>query len=156
MYKIHSCFKIIIIFYMLSILSANERQTYIEKHINCPCNKGILYDHDSDTANQLKGLISELVSDSASNKNIQEYILKNYQKEQELGDCLMLNINNAMNDNHISNNDIYMIVGECYDEKLIREENSSILYVIMLIFLISGFVIAFIFIYNNKKSRQEA
>ena len=154
MYKIHFYLKIIIIFYMLSILSANERQTYIEKHINCPCNKGILYDHDSGTANQLKGLISELVSDSINKRDIQELILKNYDKKQ--GDCLMLNINKSINDNSISDDDIYMIIGECYDEKLIREENASILYIIMLIFLISGFVIAFIFIYNNKKSKQGA
>ena len=154
MYKIFSYLKIILVFSMLATLVANERQVSIEKHINCPCNKGILYDHDSGAANQLKGLISELVSDSINKKNIQELILKNYDKKQ--GDCLMLNINKAINDNSISDDDIYMIIGECYNKELIREENSSILYVIMLIFLISGFVIAFIFIYNNKKSRREA
>ena len=154
MHKIALFFKISLAFYMLATLAANERQTYIEKHINCPCNKGILYDHDSGTANQLKGLITELVSDSINKKNLQEFILKNYNKEQ--GDCLMLNINQTINDNRISDDDIYIIIGECYDKKLIREENSSILYIIMLIFLILGFVIAFIFIYNNKKSRQEA
>ena len=136
---------------IIGFLAANERQFYLEKHINCPCKKGLLKDHDSPNAEKLKNLISELIQEPFIINS--KFIFNNY-KDLDMQDCLMASIKNNTVKARIENEGIYAIIENCYGKELIRNQKTSILYIIIGIILISGFIMVSIFIYKNTKARK--
>lgn len=142
---------ILFIFFTFNIIVCNERQFMLEKQMYCPCKKGILYDHDSRSADQLKKLISVLIKNPISYIEIQGVLLKEYKSSESLSNCLAEKYNDYRSKNYLQDNEIFEIISNCYGKDLIRNEDPTILYFITFMILTVGFLLALFFI---KKSRD--
>lgn len=145
-------FRIVIVttFLLLSFIVSNERQFLIEKQMYCPCKKGVLYDHDSRSADQLKQLISVLIRNPVNSEDIQSVILKDFKSSERLSNCLAAEYKNYQSKNYLQDHEIFKIISECYGEDLIRNEDSTILYLVVFIILAIGFCLAYFFIKRPK------
>ena len=141
---------ILIIFLTFNIIVCNERQFMLEKQMYCPCKKGILYDHDSRSADQLKKLISVLIKNPISYVEIQSVLLKEYKSAESLSNCLAEKYSDYRSKSYLLDNEIFEIISNCYGKDLIRNEDPTILYFITFMILTVGFLFALFFI---KKSR---
>ena len=150
MLRINKYLKLALSILIIGILIGDERQSYLENHINCPCKKGLLIGHDSPNAQKLKNLISELIKEPFE-INL-SFMVTNYDLEMQT--CLLENIKKHTVNYKISNEGIYTIIENCYGKELIRNQKPSILYIIMGIILILGFIIVSIFIYKNIRARK--
>ena len=77
---------LIIFIILMPLVWGVDRQVELEKSVLCPCKKGVLYDHDSRSAEQLKVLISELVKTPLDMKSFAGLMLTKFDKKK--GDCL--------------------------------------------------------------------
>ena len=141
---------ILFIFFTFNIIVCNERQFMLEKQMYCPCKKGILYDHDSRSADQLKKLISVLIKNPISYVEIQSVLLKEYKSSESLSNCLAEKYSDYRSKSFLQDNEIFEIISNCYGKDLIRNEDPTILYFITFMILTVGFLLVLFFI---KKSR---
>ena len=141
---------ILFIFFTFNIIVCNERQFILEKQMYCPCKKGILYDHDSRSADQLKKLISVLIKNPINYVEIQSVLLKDYKSSESLSNCLAEKYNDYRSKSYLQDNEIFEIISNCYGKDLIRNEDPIILYFITFMILTVGFLLVLFFI---KKSR---
>jgi len=153
---------LITILIIIGSLFSNERQNNLESHIQCPCRKGMLSDHASPSAIKLKSLIAELTKDSIEINIVRNFIREtnfvtnnpNTQNDENLEHqiCLINNIEKNISNNKISDKGVFNIVGQCYGEHLIREnENTSLIYIILFSIIIIGIILSSWFIFINKK-----
>ena len=137
---------------LIALTWGADRQFELEKSILCPCKKGVLYDHDSPAAKQLKVLLSELSKNPVDSTSIKGILLTKF--DPELGDCLIRSFKKTFSKDSLTQRQIHSIISDCYGEDLImpsnKEGNSIILYVVILIILFFGFSTVYIFI---RKSR---
>jgi len=137
---------------LITLVWSVDRQTELEKGILCPCKKGVLYDHDSPAAKQLKVLLSELSKNPVDMKSFRALILTKF--DEKSGDCLTNSIQKNLSEDSLTKDQIHTIISDCYGEDLImpsnKEGNSIILYIVILIILFFGFSTVYIFI---RKSR---
>ena len=61
---------------ILGFLISDSRQNNLERHIQCPCNKGLLINHGTPSAMKLKELISFLIEDSINMDSVKTFIKK--------------------------------------------------------------------------------
>ena len=137
---------------LITLVWSVDRQAELEKGILCPCKKGVLYDHDSPAAKQLKVLLSELSKNPVDMKSFRALILTKF--DEKSGDCLTNSIQKNLSEDSLTKDQIHTIISDCYGEDLImpsnKEGNSIILYIVILIILFFGFSTVYIFI---RKSR---
>ena len=154
----------LIIFITLGFLISNDRQNNLEKHIQCPCDKGLLINHGSSSAMKIKNLISVLIKDSIEMNVVKDFIRetnfvgddKNTKNDENLDHqmCLITSTEKSISNNKILDSDIYNIIGECYGQHLIKKDkNNSLIYIILFIIITIGGFLSFTFIIRNKKRR---
>ena len=154
--------KAIYICIALGFLISDSRQNNLEKHIQCPCNKGLLINHGTPSAMKLKKLISFLIEDSIDMDSVKTFIQKNRfinddkktQNDENLDHqvCLINNIDKNISNNKISDSGVYNIVGNCYGQHLIKNKsNNYLLYIILLVIISIGGILSYSFIAKNKK-----
>ena len=116
---------------LITLVWSVDRQTELEKGILCPCKKGVLYDHDSPAAKQLKVLLSELNKNPVDMKSFRALILTKF--DGKSGDCLANSIQKNLSEDSLTKDQIHTIISDCYGEDLImpsnKEGNSIILYI---------------------------
>ena len=147
---------------ILGFLISDSRQNNLERHIQCPCNKGLLINHGTPIAMKLKELISFLIEDSIDMNSVKTFIKKtrfinddkNTQNDENLDHqvCLISNVDKNISNNKISDSGVYNIVGNCYGQHLIKNKsNNYLLYIILLIIIGIGGIFSYSFIAKNKK-----
>jgi hypothetical protein len=143
-----------IIFIILSFLISNDRQNNLEKHIQCPCNKGLLVDHYTSEPIKIKKLLSLLIQDSIQMDAVKDFIQKEFVKNLDHQMCLIGNIEQNLLNNRISDDGIYNLIGDCYGQHLIKDgKNNSLIYIILFIIITVGGLLSITFIIRNKKGR---
>ena len=142
----------IIFITLMTLVWAVDRQVELEKSVLCPCKKGVLYDHDSRSAEQLKVLISELVKTPLDMKSFAGLMLTKFDKKK--GDCLTSSVQKNLSGDSLTKDQIHTIISDCYGEDLImpsnKEGNSIVLYIVILIILFFGFLAVYIFIRQSR------
>ena len=138
----------------VALIWGSDSQTKLEKSILCPCKKGVLYDHDSPAAEQLKVLLSELNKNPVDTTSIKSILLTKF--DQSRGDCLIRSIKKNLSGDSFTQDQIHLIIADCYGEDLImpsnKEGNSIILYIVIIIILFFGFSTVYIFIRKSRIS----
>ena len=135
---------------LFAFMISNERQFSLEKQMYCPCKKGVLYDHDSRSADQLKKLISVLIKSPTNSHDVQSLILKDFKTNERLSNCLAAKYKNYQSKSYLQDYEIFEIISACYGEDLIRNESSAVLYLVTFIILTLGFCSVWFFIKRSK------